>query len=593
MSVASYIERILEESAIPVNELVQKEYITTKEAASIFRQRRSFESKILSHDVVKEHYLNYLNFEINLLLLIKTRSQVNGLPKLEKWDKVCKHIATIFERGLKKYRTDELLWKSYLDWSIEYNFKVEHHFESALQMNPDNESLWILATKWQVEVNQSPETARNLFQRAVKLIPSSENLWLAFFKFETLNAIELMEEDDEDDDKKDIEKVKPIENPTETYKVALLIYDQIDNISLFKNNYKIRFEMLNVLNYASSTETIQNFILEKILKKFSHDEECVMECLTFKFKKKLENKKDEDLFEYEKETILHFNEAAKVIPSKKFFECYSRFCLESIERNKHKKKNYEYLMDHLINDLYYNVNLNNMFSESLYMDYCYILIFLGYFEIAKETLSTAILEFPTSFKLIKLYLSFLLKLKTDQKEILGLFQTFLKKFDLLIDQQDELSIKTNKQNLWFYFIDYLKENCDKETTKKFMKNAMIGCNTFEMKRKCFEWFTDNFGVKGAREASSMIIQILPNEVEVYRMLIEYETSLKEKDISQIVVLYDSIIQQCGDSNEDIWIEYIQLMNSIGNLRKSHNLYYLATKTLKNVQPFIQKYEKIK
>ena len=35
------------------------------------------------------------------------------------------------------------------------------------------------------------------------------------------------------------------------------------------------------------------------------------------------------------------------------------------------------------------------------------------------------------------------------------------------------------------------------------------------------------------------------------------------------------------------------MNSIGNLRKSHNLYYLATKTLKDVQPFIQKYEKFK
>ena len=37
------------------------------------------------------------------------------------------------------------------------------------------------------------------------------------------------------------------------------------------------------------------------------------------------------------------------------------------------------------------------------------------------------------------------------------------------------------------------------------------------------------------------------------MLIQYEVELKQKDISHIIVLYDSIIQQCGEENEDVWI----------------------------------------
>jgi hypothetical protein len=89
------------------------------------------------------------------------------------------------------------------------------------------------------------------------------------------------------------------------------------------------------------------------------------------------------------------------------------------------------------------------------------------------------------------------------------------------------------------------------------------------------------------------LNILPNDIEIYRMLIQFESELEDRNVSTLVVFYESVIQQCGEENEDIWIEYIQLMNKVGNLRKAHTLYYLATKKLKNVQLFLQKYEKIK
>jgi hypothetical protein len=454
--------------------------------------------------VEKEHFLNYLNYEINFLLLMKTRKSLKNLPVLSKWREICRHTSIVFERALKKYRTDELLWKSYLDWSIEYSFRVDHHFESALQTNPDNENIWILATKWQVEVNQSPESARNIFQRGVKLLPFSEKLWIAFFKFEVQNSIEIIDKlDDEEEEEKEVQ-LKKVDDPNETYKVPILIFDQIDKIPAFDSNFKLRFEMLEILNFVPNTETIQNFILEKILKKFASDIECLTKCLTFKFNRELAHGST-DLFNVEKETIESFYQVSKLIPSPKLFESYSRFCLESMNRNKSEKKNVEYLSNHMINELYFNVNTFNMFNESTYLDYCYLLIILGYHEIAKETLETSIIENPNSFKLIKLYIQFLINKKTNSTQISKLMEQYLKNFDTHLNDQmmHENEVEENKHQLWMFFVDYLKDTGDTKLVEKHWKDAIVGCNTFEMKRKCFDWYCDNLGVEGGRKASSL------------------------------------------------------------------------------------------
>jgi len=37
--------------------------------------------------------------------------------------------------------------------------------------------LWIMAAKYEFETNESIETARNLFQRALRFLPTSQKLW--------------------------------------------------------------------------------------------------------------------------------------------------------------------------------------------------------------------------------------------------------------------------------------------------------------------------------------------------------------------------------------------------------------------------------
>ena len=41
--------------------------------------------------------------------------------------------------------------------------------------------LWIMAAKFEFESNESIETARSLFQRALRFLPHSRKIWLEVF----------------------------------------------------------------------------------------------------------------------------------------------------------------------------------------------------------------------------------------------------------------------------------------------------------------------------------------------------------------------------------------------------------------------------
>jgi hypothetical protein len=58
-----------------------------------------------------------------------------------------------------------------------------------VKKNPTNADIWILCAKWHAEFNNNAESARNIFQRGVKLIKDSDKLWYEFFKLEMLLAV--------------------------------------------------------------------------------------------------------------------------------------------------------------------------------------------------------------------------------------------------------------------------------------------------------------------------------------------------------------------------------------------------------------------
>jgi len=55
-----------------------------------------------------------------------------------------------------------------------------------LKVHNKKPNLWIMAAKFEFEVNESVETARSLFQRALRLLPDKKKVWTEYFKMELM-----------------------------------------------------------------------------------------------------------------------------------------------------------------------------------------------------------------------------------------------------------------------------------------------------------------------------------------------------------------------------------------------------------------------
>jgi U3 small nucleolar RNA-associated protein 6 len=56
--------------------------------------------------------------------------------------------------------------------------RVSKIFTSLLKIHNANDTLWIMAAKFEFEVNESIETSRQLFQRGLRFLPQSQKLWI-------------------------------------------------------------------------------------------------------------------------------------------------------------------------------------------------------------------------------------------------------------------------------------------------------------------------------------------------------------------------------------------------------------------------------
>ncbi len=59
-------------------------------------------------------------------------------------------------------------------------------FTTMLKVHNKKPNLWIMAAKFEFEVNESVETARSLFQRALRLLPDKKKIWIEYFKMELM-----------------------------------------------------------------------------------------------------------------------------------------------------------------------------------------------------------------------------------------------------------------------------------------------------------------------------------------------------------------------------------------------------------------------
>uniref|UniRef100_A0A8C7HF61 UTP6 small subunit processome component n=1 Tax=Oncorhynchus kisutch TaxID=8019 RepID=A0A8C7HF61_ONCKI len=183
------------ENRIPELEQLEKVGLfSKKEVKSLLKLATALEYKLHRLIITKVYFIAYIQYEINVLELIKKRrSRIGYQFKREEIKfSIISRINNIFRRATTKWKDDVQLWLSHIAFCKKWNTKgaISKVFSSMLRNQVDLSSLyyalWIMAAKSELEDRNSSESARHLFLRALLFHPESKKVYQELLHAEKL-----------------------------------------------------------------------------------------------------------------------------------------------------------------------------------------------------------------------------------------------------------------------------------------------------------------------------------------------------------------------------------------------------------------------
>ncbi|KAG2148568.1 U3 small nucleolar RNA-associated protein 6-domain-containing protein [Suillus cothurnatus] len=177
-----------EQMLAELKDLVQKSLFNQSEVKQIVKKRTQFETALVRRIPKKSDFLRYAAYEMNLEQL--RRKRVERL-KLEKTEPSISDYALvrrqfqIFERALKKFKSDVGLWIQYIQVAKREGARslVGRITARALQLHPRTPALYIIAASHELN-HMSPSAARALLQRGLRLNADSVDMWKEYVRME-------------------------------------------------------------------------------------------------------------------------------------------------------------------------------------------------------------------------------------------------------------------------------------------------------------------------------------------------------------------------------------------------------------------------
>ncbi|KAJ7874712.1 U3 small nucleolar RNA-associated protein 6-domain-containing protein [Mycena olivaceomarginata] len=171
-----------------LKDLVDKNIFTKQESKQIMKKRTLFETALVRRVAKKADFLRYAAYEMGLEQL--RRKRVERLKIVSTHASVSDYALVrrqfhIFERALKKFKDDVALWIQYIDLAKREGAHtlVGRVVARAIQLHPDNTSLYILAAAHELDQG-SPSAARTLLQRGIRINPESVEMWREYVRME-------------------------------------------------------------------------------------------------------------------------------------------------------------------------------------------------------------------------------------------------------------------------------------------------------------------------------------------------------------------------------------------------------------------------
>ncbi|KAM9857710.1 U3 small nucleolar RNA-associated protein 6 homolog isoform 2-T2 [Aulostomus maculatus] len=559
---AEIVQQRIEERIPELEQLERVGLFTKKEVKSIIKRVTALEYKLHRLVLNKDDFIAYIQYEINVLELIKKRRvHIRYQFKRDEIEYPIIHrINSVFRRATNKWKDDVQLWLSHVAFCKKWATKgqISKVFSAMLAIHPDKPALWIMAAKSELEDRNSSESARHLFLRALRFHPNNKKVYQEYFRMELLHCEKLRKQKAELE-KADLDMGEWEFSPSILDgKLAEVIYRDAT-----KKNKEAEFviSLLNIAAIFDFTKEFQESILKDLQTNYTEDS------MTWDFMAKRELEapgageelqtakgRASDVNRREERCCQIYEDGIKTLNTEPMWSCYVAFCLERLKRKTNVQELKEKRQQRLLGVLQ-RAHDASLLKADYYKNWLQILLSSGDAEGAASVAMAATQRYSQSMSVWSLSLQTLMQLGSG--DVARLFK-------------DALTHINPKRGLL----------------------SAVAAVAMEMKESYLDWSYSTGGYKKARKTFTSLQESRPFSKGFFTRMIQIEKDQEIPKMSYLRDYYERALQEFGTSDDDLWLQYIQEETGpLGQLENCGKIHWRAMKFLEgeSVERFTSKH----
>ncbi|KAL5019269.1 hypothetical protein ScPMuIL_004991 [Solemya velum] len=584
-TMAEFVQQSIEEMLPELEQMERVGLFTDQEIRQILKKRKSYEYKLRRKTKCKEDFLQYIQYEINLLALVKKRRKRTGytFKRVEIDIAIVQRIHMLFRLASTRFQEDVKLWMSHIEFCKKRNEKVtiSRLFNKMLQVHTRKAEFWILAAKWEFEDNSNPDNARGLLQRGLRFNEGSEKLWTEYYRMELLLTDKMrkrrkvlganLPEADEDASDAVIKG-----------EIAAVVYKMA--VEALPGRVEIILSLLDVCRLFNFTSDQEHRMLKDLEEMFPNSPK-TWEALakTHLVIRDTEEQSAIDVLQLDSEEKFHmvFEEAVEKIPTSEMWATYLQASLELAQTEAPRPLKEKRLQRTI--SVFEEARKKNHLTPDLFLKWLQLVGYGGFGDEMLQLARDATARFPSSVMLWHKHIQLLINNDCSEEEIKQVFATARK------------SVKEKESwPLWELILECNVRNSTGDTIK-FFETGLSCCRevSVSVKEMYLQWTYLTAGISKARNLYKRLCQLKPLSLLFYKNYIDMEKSQDKPKIKVLRRAYEEALRDFGTEDADIWIEYIKMETSHpdGSLGNAGKIHFQALKFLEGQlnQDFITRY----
>ncbi|KAM7333921.1 hypothetical protein ACRRTK_007241 [Alexandromys fortis] len=577
---AEIIQERIEDRIPELEQLERIGLFSRAEIKAIIKKASDLEYKIQRRTLIKEDFINYVQYEINLLELIqRRRARIKYSFKKDEIEYSIVHrVQGIFGRASAKWKDDVQLWLSYIVFCKKWGTKAQLSkiFSAMLAIHSNKPALWIMAAKWEMEDRLSSESARQLFLRALRFHPECPKLYQEYFRMELMHAEKLRKEKEEFE--KAAMEMGSFDHPEEILEgeLARIIYK--NSVSKIKGA-EFHVSLLSIAQLFDFAKDLQKEIYDDLQALHTYDpltwdyvarRELEIESQPGEEQPVSKQAKAVEVGRREGRCCAVYEEAVKTLPTEAMWKCYINFCLERFSK---KTSSVPLRGQRLERTMlaFRKAHELKLLSEAQYKQWVDLLLRQDLFKEALQVAEAGTDLFKDSATMWQMKLQVLIGSKSPDVAM-----HFEEAFAHLKPQ--------TCLPLWISWAEWSESAKSQEDTDAIFKraiSAVTGASSITLKEKYLDWAYRSGGYKKSRTVFKSLQESRPFSVDFFRKMIQFEKEQDPCKMANLREYYERALREFGSTDSDLWMDYIkeELNHPFGRPENCGQIYWRAMKML--------------